>query len=170
MKDRFTAVEGDVRGEKQTVECHATVCDRCGFYCFSDRDSIEYGLKVADAYRRKHGLLMGQEIKHLRERLGMSQLAFAEYLGVGSASVKRWEGGLIQDEAMDRLIRLKTDLEVARRNVETLSRLTSAQGMPSGFAWRPVPQLVVTWPKSRQIAKLAQPDTLGSAPDLAMAG
>lgn len=52
----------------------------------------------------------------------MSQRDFAAFLGVGVASVKRWEVGLIQDEAMDRLIRLATDPQVARTNAEQLER------------------------------------------------
>ena len=52
----------------------------------------------------------------------MSQRAFAKFLRVGEASVKRWEAGLIQDEANDQLIRLRTNLEAARRNVSELEQ------------------------------------------------
>jgi hypothetical protein len=50
----------------------------------------------------------------------MSLRAFAKYLKVGEASPKRWEAGLVQDEAMDELIRLKADLISARNNVRQL--------------------------------------------------
>jgi hypothetical protein len=47
---------------------------------------------------------------------------FSDYLGVGNASVQRWEAGQVQDKAMDGLIRLKTDPEAARRNLRQLEQ------------------------------------------------
>lgn len=63
----------------------------------------------ADAYRKVSGLLTSMDIVSYRSSLGMSQNEYAEYLGVGSASVKRWETGFIQDKASDNLIRAKSD-------------------------------------------------------------
>jgi len=41
--------------------------------------------------------------------MGMSQTAFANHVGVGIASLQRWEKGLVvQDEANDRLLRSAT--------------------------------------------------------------
>jgi hypothetical protein len=50
----------------------------------------------------------------------MSLRSFAAYLKVGEASPKRWEAGLVQDLAMDELIRLKSDLIVAHENLARL--------------------------------------------------
>jgi len=50
----------------------------------------------------------------------MSFRTFARHLKVGEASPKRWEAGLVQDRAMDQLIRLKSDLATARENVTQL--------------------------------------------------
>ena len=52
----------------------------------------------------------------------MSRRAFAKFLRVGEASVKRSEAGMIQDEANDQLIRLRTDLEAAHRSVSELEQ------------------------------------------------
>ena len=41
-------------------------------------------------------------------------------LRVSEASPKRWEAGLVQDDAMDELIRIKADLAAARKNVKQL--------------------------------------------------
>ena len=60
----------------------------------------------------------------------MSQRDFAKYLGVGEASVKRWEAGHIQDESSDRLIRMKTDLHAAKENVRRIGAfLREASGV-----------------------------------------
>ncbi|PIR15264.1 MAG: hypothetical protein COV48_15340, partial [Elusimicrobia bacterium CG11_big_fil_rev_8_21_14_0_20_64_6] len=45
-----------------------------------------------------------------------SQEEFSHYLGVGIASVKRWELGKVQDPAYDELIRLKTNYAYAQKN------------------------------------------------------
>lgn len=45
---------------------------------------------------------------------------------VSEASPTRWEAGLVQDEAMDELIRVKADLPAARKNVKQLEKLLVA--------------------------------------------
>mgnify|MGYP002396045740 FL=1 len=128
MSSHLADVEGEVRGEKFTARCQATVCSRCGFQILSDEESKAYTVTIADAYRRKHDLLTSEELRQSRSRLGMSQQGFADYLRAGVASVKRWEAGLIQDEAMDELVRLKSDLEAARRNVAEIEKRLGVEG------------------------------------------
>ena len=120
MVSRMTDMTAHVRGEDVPVRTEATVCKRCGFQVLTDEQSNAYTIASADAYRQKHGLLTTEELKKIRERLGMSFRAFAKYLRVSEASPKRWEAGLVQDEAMDELIRVKTDLPAARKNVSDL--------------------------------------------------
>jgi putative zinc finger/helix-turn-helix YgiT family protein len=113
-------IAGEVRGEKFSVVSEAMVCDRCGFQVLSDQQSAAYTVAISDAYRKERGLLTSKELKHIRKGLGFSQRDFAAFLKVSIASIKRWESGLIQDEAHDQLIRLRTDLEAARQNVSEL--------------------------------------------------
>ena len=107
-------VEGEVRGERFTVAAKASICDRCGYQAMEGEDLQEFMRTLGDAYRRAHRLLTSRDIKLRREALGMSQSDFSLYLGVGVASIKRWELGAIQDVAIDRYLRLKTDPEEAR--------------------------------------------------------
>jgi putative zinc finger/helix-turn-helix YgiT family protein len=109
-----------VRGEETPVRTQAMVCHRCGFHVMTDAQSDAYTIASADVYRTKHGLLTTKDLKQIRERLRMSFRTFAKYLKVSEASPKRWEAGLVQDQAMDELIRLKTDLVTARENVAQL--------------------------------------------------
>jgi putative zinc finger/helix-turn-helix YgiT family protein len=120
MVSQPTEMKAHVRGEEVPVRAEAMVCRRCGFQVLTDEQSNAFTIASADAYRQKHNLLTTKELKEIRERLGMSLRAFAKYLRVGEASPKRWEAGLVQDEAMDELIRLKTDLSTARNNVVDL--------------------------------------------------
>lgn len=116
MEARVAAVEGEYDGEKFTVETEALACKMCGFTTVDRPHLDEYYTKVADAYRTKRGLLTSQQILSIRERMGMSQEEFAEFLCVGIASVKRWEHGKAQEPAKDRLIRLQTDSTAAESN------------------------------------------------------
>ncbi len=120
LNPKTTEIAGEVRGEKFSVFSEASVCDGCGFQVLSDAQSDAYTVAISNAYREQHGLLTSMELKAARDRLGMSLRRFAEFVGVGVASVKRWEAGLIQDEAHDQLIRLRTDLYAARQNVREL--------------------------------------------------
>ena len=105
MVSKLADMTAHVRGEEVPVRTEAMVCDRCGFQVLTDEQSAVYTIASADAYREKHKLLTTKELKEIRQRLGMSFRAFAKYLKVGEASPKRWEAGLVQDAAMDELIR-----------------------------------------------------------------
>ena len=56
----------------------------------------------------------------------MSQAAFANYLKVGEASIKRWETYFVQDVVQDDHIRLKCDEAYAEVNAapKTLNKST----------------------------------------------
>jgi putative zinc finger/helix-turn-helix YgiT family protein len=109
-------------GEEFTVRANGLQCTECGFKTIDNEQSGEFTKLVSDAYRQKHGLLTSAEIRAARKRLRMSQQEFARYLKVGLASVKRWENGQIQDEAMNELILVKTDLSAAIDNCQTLKQ------------------------------------------------
>lgn len=120
MMPAIADMTAKVRGEDVPVRTEAMLCSRCGFHVMTDAQSDAYTTASADVYRTNHGLLTTKELKQVRQRLGMSFRDFARYLGVSEASPKRWEAGLVQDQAMDQLIRLKSDLATARENVTRL--------------------------------------------------
>jgi HTH-type transcriptional regulator/antitoxin MqsA len=111
---------GERNGEIFTVTVPGFACTSCDYQTIDNSQSSDFTKAVSDAYKTAHGLLTGAELKEHRGMLGMSQQEFADYLGVGPASVKRWESGQIQDRAMDELIRLKTDPQAARNNLRAL--------------------------------------------------
>ena len=139
MTPAIAEMTARVRGEEIPVRTEAMVCTRCGFQALTEGQSGSYTVSSADAYRAKHGLLTTRELKKIRQRLGMSFKRFADYLQVGEASPKRWEAGLVQDAAMDRLIRLSADLTAARENVAQLEARLSEKQRPAGIPAVPVP-------------------------------
>jgi len=117
---KVTTMECDYAGEPYRVPAEAMVCRKCGYRTLHASQIDAFSTAVADAYRKRHGLLTSSEIRETRDELGMSQQGFASYLSVGVASVKRWEVGKVQERSMDDLIRIKCSLPSARRNVARL--------------------------------------------------
>jgi putative zinc finger/helix-turn-helix YgiT family protein len=60
---------------------------------------------MADAYRKEVDLLTSGEIQKGRAKLGLSQHGLADRMKVGVASIKRWEGAIIQSKSMDTMLR-----------------------------------------------------------------
>ena len=118
-------IPGEFRDFKTTVTMPALRCSNCGYVTIRGEDMATFMTLVADKFRKHSGLLTSKEIRDRRAGLKLTQEAFAGYLGVGVASIKRWELGQVQDEAMDQLIRLKTNPHEALRNYyEVASRVS----------------------------------------------
>ena len=108
LESTIVQLTGKVRGEEYAVEMMGLKCPHCSYQTIDGLAMPEYGRLLADRYRAAHGLLTSEDIRKRRDRLGMSQQAFADFLKVGIASVKRWEMGKIQDARNDALIRERT--------------------------------------------------------------
>jgi putative zinc finger/helix-turn-helix YgiT family protein len=78
-------------------------CESCG------EDILSNELEAAidrERYRRL-GLLKPEEIRHVREKTGLSAVDMSHLLGVGEKTYTRWENGRsLQTKASDTLIRL----------------------------------------------------------------
>lgn len=103
---RFTP---EVKGVEVEVVTSTFICKKCRTPLMDTEQMNNLRRGAADKYREMNNLLTSQEILHFRSTLGMSQVAFANYLKVGEASVKRWESYFVQDVAQDEHMRLKCD-------------------------------------------------------------
>lgn len=108
-KEERASVE--IKGERVDYIAEVDVCVKCGMESASDEQMQLSFIRASDAYRRKYRLLTSDEIVGFRKKMDMTQDDFAQYLGVGVASLKRWENGAIQEKANDELIRLKCSEE-----------------------------------------------------------
>jgi putative zinc finger/helix-turn-helix YgiT family protein len=108
-------IEQEFRGELLKVHAPAMACSKCGWVTVGLRQLDTLRRRTADAYREQHGLLTSAQIRAFRLLLKMSQREFAVFLGVGEASVKRWETWLAQEKSSDRLIRMRCEKECGER-------------------------------------------------------
>ena len=99
-----TTVEHD--GRTYPVEIAALTVPQCG-NCQALSIDDEADQQISAAFRRAAGLLAPEDIRQGREKLALTQKQFANLLGVGEATVSRWETGTqIQQRAMDRFLRV----------------------------------------------------------------
>ncbi len=72
-----------------------------------------------DLYRQAHGLLGADEIRALRQGLGLTQAQFAALLHLGLNTVSRWESGQNgQSKAMELLLKIIRDVPGALGDLE----------------------------------------------------
>lgn len=78
-------------------------CENCGEQLLT----AELSEKLEELSMLRQGLLLPAQIKAIREKLGLTQTAMAERLGVGEKTYTRWESGRsMQNKSSDNLIRL----------------------------------------------------------------
>lgn len=73
--------------------------------------------RASEAIRVEEGLLLPDEIKAFRKRVGLTQPQMEDLIGAGPKTVVRWEKGtVIQNGATDTLLRLLRDVPEALRH------------------------------------------------------
>src|SRR5260370_42679374 len=93
-------------GRSYRVEIPALTVPQCG-NCQALSIDDEADQQISAAFPRAARLLTPEEIRQGREKLALTQKQFANLLGVGEATVSRWEtGAQIQQRAMDRFLRV----------------------------------------------------------------
>jgi putative zinc finger/helix-turn-helix YgiT family protein len=93
------------RDVELTADVTEHVCPVCGMTASDVKAAGQVQRQIADAYRAKMNLLTGDKIRSLRQAKNLTQDTLAEEMGVGVASIKRWELGNIQSSSMDNLLR-----------------------------------------------------------------
>lgn len=104
----------NVCGEDITVEAQVLVCAECGEELFCEELDSATLVNAYNEYRRKHKLLLPDEIKKIREQYGLSQRSFAKLLNWGDKTICRYENGSVQDKAHNSLLLFLRDPENMR--------------------------------------------------------
>lgn len=106
-----TAFSGDIQvtsgARSVTVHSDHDECTGCGEGFYAPEQLQEVEQRVAAALREADGLLSPEEIRSIREALGLSQAGLEQLLGVGAKTVVRWERGMVvPNRATDNLLRV----------------------------------------------------------------
>ena len=84
-----------------SLQSKVHVCPECKLEAGTIEQTAQLQQAIAEAYRRKVGLLTGADIRALRKKAHITQDELAERTGAGIASIKRWETGQIQTKSID---------------------------------------------------------------------
>lgn len=77
----------------------------------AERRSLE---DAVERVRAKLGLLSGDELREIRDGLGLTQAELAKQLGLGGNTISRWEANrVVQNKSLDLLLRLVRDVPAA---------------------------------------------------------
>ena len=88
IMDIHGPIEWDVKGEQIIVDdADYCLCASCGeIYLESGMDG-DIHRRAVDQYKRDNGLLSGDEVRELRQSLGLSQAKFEKLIGAGPKTV-----------------------------------------------------------------------------------
>ncbi len=111
-------VEAEVTSSVQVLNVKKTsvravqeeaACPLCGLK-IADEEMTKGNLERAlGAYRDAESLLSPSQIKEAYTRYGLTQGSFAKLLGLGAATISRYENGFVQTRQIDQAIRAAAD-------------------------------------------------------------
>jgi len=108
----------NVRGEPIIINVEYIRCQICKDEILNpsvNHDPFELAYKE---YRQKHALLQSEEIVSWRKAHHLIQGEFAKLLGIGVATISRYENGALQNESHEKLLRLAMDSSNLLRLIE----------------------------------------------------
>lgn len=101
-------------------------CDRCGEVYFAPGEMDSVHRRANNVIRDREELLRPDEIRSIRDSLGLSQAELEHVLRVGPKTVVRWERGTtFQNKATDTLLRALRDVPELAAYLMAKAALTS---------------------------------------------
>lgn len=98
-----------IRGDPITAGAPMLICPICHTHQPDPSPLADPMAPFYTEFRRQHGLLTPDEIRSIRKSYNLSIEVFAALLGLSPTTLHRYEGGSIQDQAYDNLLRLVAD-------------------------------------------------------------
>lgn len=152
FRQREEPTEVFIRGRTVLVPQAFYACDKCGEKLFDLWQMDDARAAAARKLNEEEGLLQPEEIKALRESLGLTQAQFEQALGIGEKTVVRWEQGKVLPGQATALLLL-----LIRRDPTALEFLALRRGVDLSLPRRLPFKL---WTADWEIEALGQ----GSAP------
>jgi putative zinc finger/helix-turn-helix YgiT family protein len=124
--ERFMKKESfNVRGQPITANVEYLKCKECGDEVLSTSAHRDPFAAAYKEYRQKHSLLQPEEITNWRKSLHLTQGEFAKLLGLGIATLNRYENGALQNESHENLLRLAMTPSNLLKLIEKSEGITS---------------------------------------------
>lgn len=95
-----------IRKEPITIDVEYYKCPECGEEFLTPSSAKDPFRMAYETYRDKHKMLQPDQIKNWRRKYRLTQDQVAKLLGIGVATLSRYESGKLQDEAHDTMLRL----------------------------------------------------------------
>lgn len=108
-----------VRGENVTVEVEYSRCKRCGEEVIDPNVSPDPFYAAYRKYREKHGMLQPEDIRRWRKEHGLSQAELSKLLGIGIATINRYENGALQTDSHEKLLKMAMEPSTLLKLVES---------------------------------------------------
>lgn len=95
-----------VKGTSITFKEKIKINEITGEEIYDSELEQENDIKLYNEYRKLKNLLFPEEIKEIREKFEVTQVEFAQILGLGDKTIARYENGSLQDTAQNNLIKI----------------------------------------------------------------
>ncbi|PLY15326.1 MAG: type II toxin-antitoxin system MqsA family antitoxin [Sedimenticola sp.] len=124
----------EYKGQTTELDLHYSLCDACGSEQ-ADATQTRVNKRLMIAFKKRvDGLLVGAEVRAVREKLGLSQAEAAQAFGGGPVAFSKYESDdVAQSEAMDKLLRLAAELPSA---FDLLCRRAGLGRVLAGEQWQ----------------------------------
>lgn len=104
----------EYKGQATELDLHFSLCEACGSEQANAAQTRANKRLMITFKKQVDGLLVGADVRALREQLGLSQAEAARVFGGGPVAFSKYESDdVAQSEAMDKLLRLASELPVA---------------------------------------------------------
>jgi putative zinc finger/helix-turn-helix YgiT family protein len=112
MTEKHASLKFPVNGEEIAVpDSPHLSCPKCREIVLRFDDARKLRQRALEIYQQKYRLLFADDIRSIRERLGLTQAELARLLRVGANTISRWEAARnVQTASMDMLLRMIRDL------------------------------------------------------------
>ena len=115
LREVVGAEKVSVSGVSHQVNCFFSVCDACGSEQAGPEQVRKNKRAIIRLKKALSGLLVGGEVREIRNRLELSQRDAAKVFGGGPVAFAKYEADDVnQSEAMDKLLRLADEVPAAR--------------------------------------------------------
>ena len=119
--------EINVRGEMIAVDLEYHHCEECGEDFEVPRLDYDPLNSAYREYRQRKGMVQPETIKQYRKKLDLTQKEMSELLGIGIATLNRYENGALQSEAHDKMLQLSMNPDNLLRLLESKPQLISQE-------------------------------------------